>query len=700
MIRSAPTLTRRVLIVYWLALAVGSHWPRLYLGDNAALPFGVDKWLHVGGYAGLIFLLLSARFFGRRGMRAAILPAVAILLIYALIDELTQHFVPGRSVTFLDYVASCIGLTIGLGCWFLWHQLQQLRQAGDPTVTHADEHPGPDPQPQGTNPQSFVAHTRIVAALTLLSRVFGLVRDWALAFAIGFTSVLDAWVIAFMIPNLFRRLFGEGALAAAFIPHYAKLHQRDPDQSRRFAALVLLRFGALLVVICGVGLLILAAMHIWGGFQTRGLLTVQLTMTMLPYMLLVCGVAIVGAMLQVHSRFAPAAAAPVVLNILIITAALIGALAIGDALSSAGRAQFVAVAVLCAGLIQITWALLALRAAGVRLFTAIQPLGDQVRSAWSALLRQWLPTVLGLAVFQINVLADALIAMGFSAPAGRETFALLGYELTYPMREGAVGVLGAAARLYEFPLGVFGIAVATAIFPALARAAGDRDAFTGLLRQGLRLTVFIGLPASVGLMLVREPLTRAIYYAHGSIVAADAARIASVLLGYAPAVWAYSMNHVLTRGFYAHHDPVTPMRVSLVMVALNIVLNLTLIWLPVRGGETLGAAGLAWSTAICAMIQCAILLRLSRRHTGPLVDRAVARSWALTAVISVAMAAAVILFLQLPDLSSLTHAATIFWLILTVAVGIGMVIGSATLCRMGELGWLWRRSSPDRGNHS
>ena len=687
MTSSRLRLIRVLLLFYWLALAIGSHWPRLDLGDNTALPFGVDKWLHVAGYAGLIVLFLSARL-GGGGRRVMVARTIVVLLAYALLDELTQHFVSGRTVTPQDYLASCLGLALGASAWLIWMRWRHPATAPVPNAASHKPQDAPEPQP-------FMAHTRLVSALTLLSRVFGLVRDWALAFAFGFSGVLDAWVVAFMIPNLFRRLFGEGALAAAFIPNYTKLRKDDPEAARQLAITVIARVGAILLLLCVAGFVVLRLLALRDA-SDRTMLTLNLTSLMLGYMLFVCGSALLGAMLQVHQRFGPPAAAPIVLNVFIIGAALGGVWLAPSDMGVEVIAYGLAGAVMIAGLLQVIWHLVALRSAGVNLFAGVQQALPSVRPAWRALRLQWLPTVLGLAVFQLNVLADALIAMFFSNTDGRETFSLLGYELPYPMQEGAVGVLGATARLYEFPLGVFGIAVATAIFPALAKVADNRAAFTDLLRQGLRLTVFIGLPASVGLVLVRYPLARAIYFEHGSITAEDAGRVAWVLLGYAPAVWAYSMNHVLTRAFYARHDAVTPMRVSIAMVALNVVLNLTLIWMPMGDGRHFGAAGLAWSTAVCAVIQCAILLRLVRRHSGPVIDRSITRSWLQTAVVSVVMTVVLWPLLAVFDMRALGHGPIIVLLGLAVVVGAGIVGGGAVMLGMEELRWLLRRSVSHR----
>jgi putative peptidoglycan lipid II flippase len=239
-------------------------------------------------------------------------------------------------------------------------------------------------------------------------------------------------------------------------------------------------------------------------------------------------------------------------------------------------------------------------------------------------------------------------------------------------------VVSFAQRLYQFPLGVFGIAVATAIFPLLAQQADTPADFRATLRRGLRLVVFIGLPASVGLMLVRTPLARVVLEG-GAFDTADATRVGAVLLGYATAVWAYSMIHVLTRAFYAMGDAKRPVRIAVVMVGLNLVLNCTLIW-------PLGEAGLAWSTAICAGVQAVTLTIAMRRHSMRPVDRSVVSSWARTIVVTTVMGVVVwVVSGLMPETDS--WFATLLVLLTPVGAGMLIVALAAATLRMPELRW-------------
>jgi putative peptidoglycan lipid II flippase len=305
------------------------------------------------------------------------------------------------------------------------------------------------------------------------------------------------------------------------------------------------------------------------------------------------------------------------------------------------------------------------------------------------MLRTMLPVFIALSVFQINAYIDTNIAYFLSPKAGEpDHLTLLGHAVKFPVRPGDLAALARTNLLYQFPLGVFGISIATAVFPALARAAADRSAagaahFREILRHGLRLTVFIGLPASVGLFLVRLPVCRAVYEGR-AFTKEDSLRCALILAMFAPAIWAYSMTHVLTRAFYAAKDSRTPMVVSICMVVLNLSLNLTLVW-------SMGVAGLGVSTAVAAIVQCIILLRLLRRHVEHPLDASVTRSWAKTALLSLLMGAAVWPLSRVWDLAAISRSQVFGVLALLVGVGGVVYLAGAWLLRCEELGWLVHR---------
>jgi putative peptidoglycan lipid II flippase len=541
----------------------------------------------------------------------------------------------------------------------------------------------------------FEHHARTVTVLTFFSRITGLARDAALSRVFGVSAITDAFWFAFLIPNLFRRLFGEGALSASFLPVYSQLDRDDPAMAKRLATLTI---ALMVMALGGVTLAIelvlyLISLQVDG---EAGHLAVRLMMVMLPYMPLVCIVAIMGAMLQVHGRFGPTASAPVVLNLFIVCAS-IGFVAVDQMTHVA----IVSGAVLLAGVVQVIWSIISLRRGGGRWWTGMHA----ARDAWPHMrkvLRQAWPMFIGLGVLQVNTFIDGVIA-SYPSTIGPTIF---GYA--FPLQQGANTALNNAQRLYEFPLGVFGIAIATAIFPALARVATSRskerdkaivnrqssivdvDAFADILRRGLRLVVYIGLPASVGLMLVRVPLTAAILQGR-NFTADDTQRVAFVLMGYAPAIWAYSMTHVLTRAFYARGDAMTPVKTAVCMVGLNFALNITLIWTPLK------EAGLAWSTAIAAVVQVFILLRLTRRYASHVVDRSVMSSWLRSAIATAVMGAIVWTIAQwiLP-----AHEVTWRWSVLELALlvpaGMASVAVMSVLLRMPEMWWAMGKTATTR----
>lgn len=445
---------------------------------------------------------------------------------------------------------------------------------------------------------------RAVTGVTLLSRVGGLVRDILVVRIFGNTATGSAFAAAFQIPNLFRRLFGEGALSAAFIPAYTSAEREGPDQADRLATLTLCVLGAItagLAALMALGLVLV--LWLWPGDPERDL-SLRLIIVMIPFMPLICIAAIMAGMLQVHGRFGPASSGPLILNAFIIAVGVY-CLATGR-LADETVAYVLGVATVLSGLTQVLWfrRLLRPHATWRRDWRPIMP-------AARAMLRTFVPVAIGLGTLQLNTLLDTLIAMYpiWFAPT------LMGFA--YPLDDASNIILSQTARLYQFPLGVFGIAVATAVFPLLSRQAAavgtDDGAFIGTLRRGLRLSLFIGLPATVGLILVRHDITSVLFGQVGGGKAGfdeqGVSRAAAVLLGFAPGVWAYGLNHVFTRAFYALGDTRTPMRVAIGAMHFNLALNLALIW-------PLAEAGLAWATSISAAAQTLVLWRLLQRRLG------------------------------------------------------------------------------------
>lgn len=548
----------------------------------------------------------------------------------------------------------------------------------EPEVRSSTQDPAP-----GTGGQTPRAHDtealggvlagalRVVASFTLLSRLTGLVRDVLTAKVLGDTAAGSAFGLAFAIPNLFRRLFGEGALSAAFLPEYTTLHRDDPARAPQLASLVLFVLTLVtggITLLLEIGLLLTLLMGVTTPERT---LTLQLIMLMLPMMPMVCITAILGGMLQAHGRFGPPAAAPILLNLLMIGGAIVPLVSPG--VSREGAAYLLGFLAVAASGAQIVWSLRALR--GLVRWTRLW--SDAAASA-RRVLGRFVPVVLGLSTLQLNTLLDSLIAT-WPILIGPTMFGR-----PVPLDEASNAILSYTSRLYQFPLGVFGIAVATAVFPLLSRTSTDALAFTDVLRRGVRLSLFIGIPASVGLVLVRDDLVRTMF---PGFSAAGLERSALVVACYAPAVWAYSLNHVLTRAFYARGDTRTPMTIAVAMVLANVAMNFTLIW-PLR------EAGLALSTGISAMTQAIIILWIAQRKLGVVIlDREMVAALARLALVAALMGLCVWVAMRVASGSGQAGwTAHFLRLCAATVVGAGSYLLLAVLLRLREVRWLLQRA--------
>lgn len=527
-----------------------------------------------------------------------------------------------------------------------------------------------------TEHQNLGRNTRTVGGLTLISRVFGLGRDLVTVRVFGDTAVGSAFAAAFAIPNMFRRLFGEGALSAAFIPEYTRMSDDDPAKADAFASLtigLLAMVTGVITIIIELALLLAVVMSADNPDRAYSL---KLVMVMLPFMPMICVAAILGGMLQSHGRFGPWAAAPILLNICIIGASVPFFFVVNA--DAASWAYPIGIAAVFSAVLQVLWSMWALRGR-VKWTRGVSSAKSEAR----LMLGRMVPVIIGLGTLQLNTFVDTLIAM-YPNWVGPTFF---GHD--YPLDESSNAILFYAQRLYQFPLGVFGIAVATAAFPALSRVAGDKERFSEMLNRGVRLSLYIGLPASVGLLVVGGALVRVLYSGFGDgFSESGILRASTVLVGYSVAVWAYSLNQLYTRAFYAQGDTRTPMRIALVMVGINISLNFTLIW-------WFREAGLAWSTAICAILQMIFLARASGRKTSGV--NALGRPVWLMLAGSLFMGLGIYGIAQVWDIPS-QWSMQLLRVLAICAIGAAFYLIWSILWKMEEPRWIGARSTERAGN--
>lgn len=485
----------------------------------------------------------------------------------------------------------------------------------------------------------LISGAGVTALGTLASRVLGLARDMATASLLGLSGsgVMDAFALAYRLPNLFRRLLGEGALSASFLPVFSAELEADPDRAWRLSSVLLARLAAVLIVLVVAGELALAGIWLVWGADPRVALLVGLSAAMLPYMLMVCLAAQLSTMLHALRRFALPALTPAVLNVGWLAAAWgIAPWISADAVSAA---YVLAVAIVVSGVAQVALQLPSLRRLGFRFAYDAPAARDGLRR----IVRSMLPMLFGLAVTQLNTLCDSLIAWGLAAaPDGPRHIAWLGQSVAYPLRQGAAAAVYYGERFYQFPLGILGMAVAAAIFPLLSRhaARGDLGRLRGDLTLGLRLVASLGIPAAAGLALLAEPIVRLVLE-HGRFTPGDSARAARMIGCYAAGVPAFCALPVIARAYYALGNSATPARWAAAAVGFNLAANLTLIFTPLE------ESGLAVATAVSATLQASALLGLFSRRVAAIDWGPLGRTAGRAAVASALMALAVLACLWL-----------------------------------------------------
>ena len=456
--------------------------------------------------------------------------------------------------------------------------------------------------------KGFFSSLRVVSGLTFVSRVLGLIRDCVCLAVFGAGREMSAFYFAFAVPNLFRRLFGEGALSAAFIPAFAQRWQKEgPDSAwslfRRIFGTLLFVLGALTGVLYIVLIIAGALLHA----RTRGILEIPLLYALLPYLPVICVIAFFAAALQARKRFTLPALAPVLNNLFWIAAALTAA-HLTWPLST--RIFLLPAAILAAAALAVGLLARALSAQGASLRPEWRPRDPGVREVAARVA----PVIVGLSIVQFNVFVDVLIARVL-------------------VSDVANAHLFPANRLFQFPLAMLGISMGVAVFPTLAhlRAQERHDEVVHTATSALEATVFLALPAAIGLVILAHPIVR-LFFQHGAFTAAQTAIVAPIVVCYAIGLAPVCANQVLVRLFYATGDTRTPVRVAIVAMFVNLAANLTLVW-------SMREAGLALATSISGCLQCAILLVLAAKRLEMIAFRNLLASVARTVALSAAMGA-------------------------------------------------------------
>jgi putative peptidoglycan lipid II flippase len=516
----------------------------------------------------------------------------------------------------------------------------------------------------------------LVGFFTLISRVAGLVRDSVVGYYFGTGLAADAFFVAFRIPNLLRRFVAEGAMSIAFVPVFTDyLTNRSREEATEAASAVATLMAMLLALLTAVGILFApfwTALFAPGFVEEPGkfALTVTLTRSVFPYIFLVSLVALASGILNSLRHFAAPAISPIFLNLAVIAAAffLCPRLAV--------PVKGLAYGVVIGGVVQLGLQIPPLLRHGIRLAPRWQPGHEAVRRA----LRLMAPTVFGAAVYQINVMVDTILAS--------------------VLPSGSVSYLWYADRVFEFPLGIFAVALGTAALPSFAAQAA-RGAYEELRRSlsfSIRLTNFIALPAAVGIIALAVPIT-SVLFQRGAFGFEQAVLTARALSAFAVGLWSVSMVRLLVPAFYALEDTRTPVLTAAAAFVANCTFSLALMG-PVEARGVSGVAdgiaavtqtitlfdlrhaGLALSTSLAATVNLALLAVCLRHRLGPLGAGRIAASFARSMIAALAMLPAVHAVAGLAEWSAPDHL-VMRATVLAAAVAAGALVFVAVAAALG-----------------
>ena len=463
----------------------------------------------------------------------------------------------------------------------------------------------PSPLPQSCEEGRILRASVLISAATLVSRILGFVRDIVLARLFGAGLAADAFFVAYRIPNMLRELFAEGSMAAAFIPVFSEyLKKRSHQDAKDLANAAFTTLLLLLSVVCVLGVLgapVIVSVIAMGFADDpeKQALTIELTRMMFPYLIFIGLSALVMGILNSVRSFAAPAFAPVMFNLTIMSCAFLLAPQLSNPIYG------IAIGVVLGGCAQFLIQLPHLKKANFSLSFRFDLQHPGVKRIGVLII----PTIFGLGITQANLLLNTILASFLAA--------------------GSVTFLFYGMRLIHFPLGLVGIALATAILPSLSAltADGAHDELSRRVEFGLRHVFFLMIPATVGLIMLRIPLIH-LFFEHGEFTAEATRGTAMAVAFYAIGLWAFGAIRIVVSAFYAMQDTRTPVRVAMLALCCNIVLSLSLMS-PLQHG------GLALATSVATMLNVSVLLVFLVKKIGHLDWPAILTSLLRTAFASI-----------------------------------------------------------------
>jgi putative peptidoglycan lipid II flippase len=502
-----------------------------------------------------------------------------------------------------------------------------------------------------------------------------------MAAAFGAGPVMDAFSVAFRIPNLARRLFGEGAQTSAFLPVFVRIQeQQGLPAAQRLSAGMFRSLGRLLIGIVLLVELLLAAVWWLAPLSRDAALLVEFLMWLMPYLIGICLAAQQSAVLHGLRQFGVPALLPVVLNLVwLVAIPLTFALVIDPIV----RMRWLCASILLAGALQMSIPLVILRRQGFRGTAA----GPDVRGLVAEVYRSMAPVLLGVTITQINTLFDSLVAWLLSPGVDSMSLAANWLPGLPTLQNGTASALYFGQRMYQFPLGLIGVGLGTVLFPQFARHASRQDqaALNRDLTDGLRLTLAVGLPAGIGLMLLASPATQ-LLFRHGEFTADAVTLTSRMIVAYGLGVPAFIGLLIVQRCYYAVGDRATPVRHGMIAMGLNIVLDVALLLV-------CGEAGLAWATSVSACVQFALATFVIQRSVGHLPWRSLRGTLCRTLVACLVMG---VVCLQVTPVARDSLSERLVATALPLVIGGSVYLATAALIGLREPWQLLTRGTVDQ----